>query len=111
MSKTSKSNGRSRLSAFKATRISALCFLVVSAAASGASAADVTYERLLNPDKEPHNWLMNHRDFGAQRHSPLATSTSRFATGLTRNQVGRLAHSPETRTLAKHATMIFVFGL
>ena len=41
-------------------------------AATSARAADVTYERLLNPDKEPHNWLMNHRDFGAQRHSPLA---------------------------------------
>jgi hypothetical protein len=34
-----------------------------------------------------------------------------IATGLTRNQVGRLANSPETRSLAKHATMLFVFGL
>ena len=34
-------------------------------------AADVTYERLANP--EPQNWLMNHRDFGAQRFSPLDT--------------------------------------
>ncbi len=33
------------------------------------------------------------------------------ATGLTRNQVGKLAHSPETKNLAKNATMIFVFGL
>src|SRR6266566_9661821 len=32
-------------------------------------AADVTYERLLNP--EPQNWLTHHRDYGAQRHSPL----------------------------------------
>ena len=32
-------------------------------------AGDVTYERLLNP--EPQNWLMNHRDFAAQRFSPL----------------------------------------
>jgi alcohol dehydrogenase (cytochrome c) len=32
-------------------------------------AADVTYERLRNP--EPHNWLMNHRDFAAHRFSPL----------------------------------------
>jgi len=32
-------------------------------------AADVTYERLLNP--EPHNWLMNHHDFAAQRYSKL----------------------------------------
>jgi alcohol dehydrogenase (cytochrome c) len=32
-------------------------------------AADLTYERLLNP--EPHNWLMNHHDFAAQRYSKL----------------------------------------
>ena len=37
--------------------------------AVSARAADVTFERLLNP--EPQNWLMNHRDFGAQRFSPL----------------------------------------
>ena len=41
--------------------------LVVSAAP--VHAADVTYERLLHP--EPQNWLMNHRDFSAQRYSPL----------------------------------------
>jgi alcohol dehydrogenase (cytochrome c) len=39
------------------------------AGAATASAADVTYQRLLNP--EPHNWLMVHRDYGAQRHSVL----------------------------------------
>ena len=33
------------------------------------AAADVTYERLLKP--EPHNWLMVHHDYGAQRHSAL----------------------------------------
>ena len=43
------------------------CALLMTGAAS---AADVTYERLLNP--EPHNWLMVHRDFAAQRFSPLA---------------------------------------
>jgi alcohol dehydrogenase (cytochrome c) len=32
-------------------------------------AADVTYERLLNP--EPQNWLMHHHDFNAQRYSRL----------------------------------------
>ena len=40
-------------------------------AGTAARAADTTYERLLNPDKEPQNWLMTHRDFGAQRFSPL----------------------------------------
>jgi alcohol dehydrogenase (cytochrome c) len=32
-------------------------------------AADVTFERLRNP--EPQNWLMNHHDFGSHRFSPL----------------------------------------
>ncbi len=41
-------------------------------ATTSTRAADVTYERLLNPDKEPQNWLMNHHDFSAQRFSPLA---------------------------------------
>jgi len=36
-------------------------------------AADVTYERLLNP--EPQNWLTHHRDYSAQRHSPLEVIT------------------------------------
>ena len=34
-----------------------------------------------------------------------------IATGLTRNQVGRLANSPETKAMAKHTTMLLVFGL
>ncbi len=34
-------------------------------------AADVTPERLTNPDKEPQNWLMNHRSYDGQRFSPL----------------------------------------
>ncbi len=40
-------------------------------AASPVLAADVTPERLLNPDKEPQNWLMNYRTYDAQRYSPL----------------------------------------
>jgi alcohol dehydrogenase (cytochrome c) len=39
--------------------------------AVGARAADVTFERLLNP--EPQNWLMNHHDFSSQRFSALET--------------------------------------
>jgi glucose dehydrogenase len=27
----------------------------------------------LNPDKEPGNWLMNHRTYDGQRYSPLDT--------------------------------------
>src|SRR5258708_22899930 len=40
-------------------------------AASPALAADVTQERLVNADREPGNWLMNHRTYDAQRYSPL----------------------------------------
>jgi alcohol dehydrogenase (cytochrome c) len=43
--------------------------LLLAAGSSGLRAADVTFERLLNP--EPQNWLMVHRDFSSQRHSPL----------------------------------------
>ncbi len=49
------------------TLAAAVSALLASTAAL--KAADVTYERLLNP--EPQNWLTHHRDFGAQRHSPL----------------------------------------
>ena len=45
------------------------CCLRLLASTAPARAADVTYERLLNP--EPQNWLMNHRTFDSQRHSPL----------------------------------------
>src|SRR5215467_5604373 len=40
-------------------------------AASPALAADVTPDRLINADREPQNWLMNHRTYDAQRYSPL----------------------------------------
>jgi alcohol dehydrogenase (cytochrome c) len=36
---------------------------------SGGMAADVTYQRLVNP--EPQNWLMNHHDYGSHRFSAL----------------------------------------
>jgi alcohol dehydrogenase (cytochrome c) len=34
-------------------------------------AAEVTPVRLANPDREPQNWLMNHRSYDSQRYSPL----------------------------------------
>jgi alcohol dehydrogenase (cytochrome c) len=36
-----------------------------------AFAAEVTSDRLVNADKEPQNWLMNHRTYDSQRYSPL----------------------------------------
>jgi alcohol dehydrogenase (cytochrome c) len=41
-------------------------------AALPAFAAEVTPERLINADREPQNWLMNHRTYNGQRFSPLA---------------------------------------
>ena len=41
------------------------------AAAWPAAAAEVTADRLINADREPQNWLMNHRTYDAQRYSPL----------------------------------------
>jgi glucose dehydrogenase len=43
----------------------------VMIAASPALADDVTPERLINADREPQNWLMNHRTYDSQRYSPL----------------------------------------
>src|SRR5580692_8754005 len=40
-------------------------------ALSFALAAEVTPQRLVNADREPQNWLMNHRTYDAQRYSPL----------------------------------------
>ena len=56
--------------------------LAVLALAGGSVArgAEVTYERLLNP--EPQNWLMHHRDYGAQRHSPLDAINKSNVKGL-----------------------------
>src|ERR1700726_5212516 len=39
--------------------------------AAPALAAEVTPQRLINADKEPQNWLMNHRTYDGQRYSPL----------------------------------------
>ncbi len=36
-----------------------------------ALSGDVTYERLLNADKEPHNWLMYYGSYNAWRYSSL----------------------------------------
>ena len=52
------------------------------AAAIPATAAEVTPQRLLNPDKEPQNWLMNHRSYDGQRFSPLARINKGNVKGL-----------------------------
>jgi alcohol dehydrogenase (cytochrome c) len=56
-------------------RIALLASSALAAAAS-AFAAEVTPERLINANREPHNWLMNHRTYDGQRFSPLARITA-----------------------------------
>ncbi len=56
----------------KPTHFIRTALLAATMLASPALAADVTPERLLNPDREPQNWLMNHRTYDGQRFSPLA---------------------------------------
>jgi alcohol dehydrogenase (cytochrome c) len=51
-------------------------------AAGPAIAADVTPDRLANPDREPQNWLMNHRGYDGQRFSPLARINTGNVKGL-----------------------------
>jgi alcohol dehydrogenase (cytochrome c) len=54
------------------SRISAAIGCVVLPIATPANTAEVTFDRLVNADREPQNWLMNHRTYDAQRYSPLA---------------------------------------
>jgi alcohol dehydrogenase (cytochrome c) len=56
----------------KHSRLQHVLLATVVMAAWPALAAEVTPERLANADKEPQNWLMNHRTYDAQRFSPLA---------------------------------------
>jgi alcohol dehydrogenase (cytochrome c) len=51
-------------------------------AAWPALAAEVTPERLVNADKEPQNWLMNHRTYDGQRFSPLSRINKQTVKGL-----------------------------
>ena len=52
--------------------VSSFLALTIVATAAPGLAADVTPDRLVNADKEPQNWLMNHRTYDGQRYSPLA---------------------------------------
>src|SRR5262245_44237649 len=64
--KTGRNAMNRRNAALSALLISTVLFL-----AESTIAAEVTADRLINADKEPHNWLMNHRSYDAQRYSPL----------------------------------------
>jgi alcohol dehydrogenase (cytochrome c) len=69
-----------------ARRSGSICIALLAgstlAGAIPSQAAEVTPDRLLNPDKEPQNWLMNHRSYDGQRFSPLARINKGNVKGL-----------------------------
>src|SRR3982074_2455068 len=65
-----------------ALAVTNMAMLASSMLAVPAPAADVTSDRLVNADKEPRNWLMNHRTYDGQRFSPLARINKDNVKGL-----------------------------
>ncbi len=45
--------------------------LLLATALSTAQAADMTFDRAVNADKEPQNWLLHHKNYSAHRFSQL----------------------------------------
>ncbi|MGH6739417.1 MAG: hypothetical protein ACREDY_10385, partial [Bradyrhizobium sp.] len=45
--------------------------LLMASALTSARAADMTFERALNADKEPQNWLLHHGNYQGHRFSEL----------------------------------------
>src|SRR2546421_11568882 len=45
--------------------------LLMTTALTSARAADMTNERALNPQREPHNWLLHHGNYQGHRFSLL----------------------------------------
>ena len=59
----------SRHIAAASARALSVCACALLTSTSAVRAADVTYERLLNP--EPQNWLTHHRDYAQADNPPL----------------------------------------
>jgi alcohol dehydrogenase (cytochrome c) len=81
-----------------------LPLVVVAAAAS--LQAQVTYERILRADQEPHNWLTYSGSFASQRHTRLTQITPQNAANL------ELQWVFQSRSLEKYeATSIVADGV
>jgi alcohol dehydrogenase (cytochrome c) len=74
-------SGARRIAMQTTIRISVLA-ATAALAAWPADAGEVTADRLINADREPQNWLMNHRTYDAQRFSPLAKINKTSIGGL-----------------------------
>src|SRR5882672_8095434 len=60
----------------------ALIALAASGALSGAGAADMSFERALNADREPQNWLLHHKNYQGHRFSALKEINAGTVGGL-----------------------------
>jgi alcohol dehydrogenase (cytochrome c) len=56
--------------------------LLIASALSPVRAADMTFERALNADKEPQNWLLHHKNFQGHRFSQLKDINTDTVKGL-----------------------------
>jgi alcohol dehydrogenase (cytochrome c) len=56
--------------------------LLLASALTPAQAADMTFERSLNVDKESHNWLLHHGNYGGWRFSKLKDINVETVKGL-----------------------------
>src|SRR3954466_14538861 len=54
-----------------APRAALLASILLASTSLSALAAEVTSQRLMNPDKEPQNWLMVNKDYSSHRYSEL----------------------------------------
>ena len=52
-------------------RAALLASTLLASTSIPALAGDVTSQRLMNPDKEPQNWLMVNKDYSSHRYSEL----------------------------------------
>jgi glucose dehydrogenase len=57
-------------------------FFFLSALAAATLSAQVPYQRIVDADKEPQNWLTYSRTYNGQRYSPLTQITPANAAGL-----------------------------
>ena len=85
------------------TRITTIAIVALALLAGAASVAlaqsPVTDDRLLNADKDPNNWLTNHRTYNGWRYSPLSQIDSSNARRLVAKwslQLGELGDQQAT---------------
>src|SRR5450631_3195346 len=57
-------------------------FLSAAVFLAGMLSAQVPYQRIVNADKEPQNWLSYSRTYNGQRYSPLTQITPANVGGL-----------------------------